>query len=124
MYAMGTTQHTYGTQNIRAYSILQLLLGNMGISGGGVNALRGEANVQGSTDHCLLAHILPGYLGQPKNSDSTLSAYLDRVTPKSDDPLSLNWWKNYPKYIVSLLKAWYGDAATSGNDFGFNWLPN
>jgi len=123
MYAMGTTQHTYGTQNIRAYSILQLLLGNMGISGGGVNALRGEANVQGSTDHCLLAHILPGYLGQPKNSDSTLSAYLDRVTPKSDDPLSLNWWKNYPKYIVSLLKAWYGDAATSANDFGFNWLP-
>ncbi len=65
MYAMGTTQHTYGTQNIRGYAILQLLLGNMGLAGGGINALRGESNVQGSTDHCLLFHILPGYLKPP-----------------------------------------------------------
>ena len=62
---MGATQHTYGTQNIRAYGILQLLLGNMGIAGGGINALRGESNVQGSTDHGLLWHILPGYLKAP-----------------------------------------------------------
>ncbi|MFC1935484.1 formate dehydrogenase-N subunit alpha, partial [Chloroflexota bacterium] len=123
MYAMGTTQHTHGTQNIRSYSILQLLLGNVGVSGGGINAMRGEANVQGSTDHCLLAHILPGYLSQPQNKDATLEKYLERATPKSNDPKSANWWQNYPKYIVSLLKAWYGDAATAGNDFGYQYLP-
>jgi formate dehydrogenase major subunit len=123
MYAMGTTQHTYGTQNIRAYAILQLLLGNIGVAGGGINAMRGESNVQGSTDHCLLSHILPGYLGVPANSDTTLAAYLKRLTPTTSDPNSANWWQNYPKYIVSLLKAWYGDNATSGNDFGFHYLP-
>ena len=123
MYAMGTTQHTYGTQNIRSYAILQLLLGNVGVTGGGINALRGESNVQGSTDMCLLAHILPGYLSMPQNKDKTLQDYLDRATPKSNDPNSANWWQNYPKYIVSLLKAWYGDAATKDNDFGFGYLP-
>lgn len=123
MYAMGTTQHTYGTQNIRSYAILQLLLGNIGVTGGGINALRGESNVQGSTDMCLLAHILPGYLSMPQNKDKTLQDYLDRATPKSNDPNSANWWQNYPKYMVSLLKAWYGDAATKDNDFGFGYLP-
>ena len=123
MYAMGTTQHTYGTQNIRSYAILQLLLGNIGVTGGGINALRGESNVQGSTDMCLLAHILPGYLSMPQNKDKTLRDYLDRATPKSNDPNSANWWQNYPKYMVSLLKAWYGDAATKDNDFGFGYLP-
>jgi len=123
MYAMGTTQHTYGTQNIRSYAILQLLLGNIGVTGGGINALRGESNVQGSTDMCLLAHILPGYLSMIQNKDKTLQDYLDRATPKSNDPNSANWWQNYPKYIVSLLKAWYGDAATKDNDFGFGYLP-
>ncbi len=123
MYAMGTTQHTYGTQNIRSYAILQLLLANVGVAGGGINAMRGESNVQGSTDHCLLSHILPGYLGVTQNTDTTLQKYLDRVTPTTKDPNSANWWSNYPKYIVSLLKAWYGDAANSGNDFGFHYLP-
>jgi len=123
MYAMGTTQHTYGTQNVRSYAILQLLLGNIGVAGGGINAMRGESNVQGSTDHCLLFHILPGYLGVPQNTDTSLQKYLDRVTPKTNDPNSANWWSNYPKYIVSLLKAWYGDAANSGNEFGFHYLP-
>ncbi len=123
MYAMGTTQHTYGTQNIRAYAILQLLLGNIGMAGGGVNAMRGESNVQGSTDHCLLFHILPGYLAVPQNIDTTLAKYLERVTPKTNDPNSANWWSNYPKYIVSLTKAWWGDAATDANDFGFHNLP-
>jgi formate dehydrogenase major subunit len=123
MYAMGTTQHTYGTQNVRSYAMLQLLLGNIGLAGGGINAMRGESNVQGSTDHCLLAHILPGYLSQPQNKDTTLSKYLERVTPKSNDPKSANWWQNYPKYIVSLLKAWYGSEATTGNQFGYNYLP-
>jgi len=123
MYAMGTTQHTYGTQNIRAYGILQLLLGNIGVAGGGINAMRGESNVQGSTDHCLLSHILPGYLGVPVNSDNSLNAYLERKTPKTSDPNSANWWGNYSKYIVSLLKAWYGKNATAANDFGFHYLP-
>ncbi len=123
MYAMGTTQHTYGTQNVRSYAILQLLLANIGVAGGGINALRGEANVQGSTDHCLLAHILPGYLGQPQNKDENLEKYLARVTPTTSDPNSANWWQNYPKYIVSLLKAWYGNAAQPENNFLFSNLP-
>jgi formate dehydrogenase major subunit len=123
MYAMGTTQHTYGAQNIRSYCILQLLLGNIGVCGGGINALRGESNVQGSTDHCLLFHILPGYLKVPVDSDTSLSKYLERTTPTSNDPNSANWWQNTPKYVVSLLKAWYGDAATSDNEFGFHYLP-
>jgi len=123
MYAMGTTQHTHGTQNIRAYAILQLLLGNIGMAGGGINALRGESNVQGSTDHCLLSHILPGYLTPPNANQATLQSHLDASTPKSADPLSANWWQNYPKYYVSLLKSWYGDNATPDNEFGYEWLP-
>ncbi len=123
LYAMGTTQHTNGTQMIRSYAMLQLLLGNIGVAGGGINALRGESNVQGSTDHCLLCHILPGYLKQPTNKDETLEKLLERVTPKSGDPKSANWWQHYPKYMVSLLKAWYGDAATKGNEFGYQYLP-
>jgi len=123
LYAMGTTQHTYGAQNIRSYCILQLLLGNIGVAGGGINAMRGESNVQGSTDHCLLFHILPGYLKVPLDSDANLQTYIKRATPTSNDPLSANWWQHTPKYIVSLLKAWYGDAATKANDFGFHYLP-
>jgi len=123
MYAMGWTQHTVGTQNIRTMSIIQLLLGNMGVAGGGVNALRGESNVQGSTDHCLLFHILPGYLKTPTASLATLKAYNDASTPTTSDPKSANWWGNYPKYSVSLLKAFFGAGATTGNDFGYEWLP-
>ena len=123
MYAMGWTQHTVGVQNIRSMAIIQLLLGNMGVAGGGVNALRGESNVQGSTDHCILFHILPGYLKTPKASLPTLAAYNKKYTPKTNDPLSANWWGNYPKYSVSLLKSFFGDKATKANDFGYNWLP-
>jgi len=123
MYAMGTTQHTNGTQMIRSYAILQLLLANIGITGGGINALRGESNVQGSTDHCLLFHILPGYLKTPLAVDSTLAEYNKHWTPTTNDPKSANWWQNYPKYIVSLLKAWYGDSATKDNEFGYQYLP-
>ena len=123
MYAMGWTQHTVGVQNIRTMTIIQLLLGNIGISGGGVNALRGESNVQGSTDHAILFHILPGYLKVPKASMKDLETYLNKVTPKSSDPMSANWWGNYPKYMVSILKAFYGDNATKENDFCYNYLP-
>ena len=124
MYAMGTTQHTYGTQNIRAYAILQLLLGNMGMAGGGINALRGESNVQGSTDMCILFHILPGYLATPDEKDVSVDAYATRYYEgKSKDAKSADWWSNARKYLVSLLKAWYGDKATAENDFAFGHLP-
>lgn len=123
LYAMGTTQHTHGTQNIRSYTILQLLLGNVGLAGGGINALRGESNVQGSTDMALLFHILPGYLTSPTKADQSLEDYLKNYTPKTNDPKSANWWGNYPKYIVSLLKAWYGDKANADNGFCFNYIP-
>jgi len=135
MYAMGTTQHTHGTQNIRAYAILQLLLGNIGVAGGGINALRGESNVQGSTDHCLLWHILPGYLTPPNATQQTLRAHLDAKLATfgqydeeqgkwvTADPKSESWWLNYPKYFVSLLKSWWGDNATADNEFAYHYLP-
>jgi formate dehydrogenase major subunit len=123
MYAMGWTQHTVGVQNIRTMCIIQLLLGNMGVAGGGVNALRGESNVQGSTDQGILFHILPGYLKTPPASQPTLADYNEKSTPKTTDPLSANWWGNYSKYSVSLLKSFWGDKATKENDFGYNWLP-
>jgi len=109
MYAMGWTQHTVGVQNVRAMAMIQLLLGNIGVAGGGVNALRGESNVQGSTDHCLLFHILPGYLKTPKASQPTLEAYDKAYTPVSNDPMSANWWQNYPKYSASLIKSMWQD---------------
>ncbi len=121
LYAMGWTQHTVGTQNIRAMSIIQLLLGNMGMAGGGVNALRGESNVQGSTDHCLLFHILPGYLKTPKASQQTFRTYNNENTPESSDPLSANWWANYPKYSASLIREFYGKDVPL--DEAYHYLP-
>ncbi len=108
LYAMGWTQHTVGVQNIRTMAMIQLLLGNMGVAGGGVAAMRGESNVQGSTDHALLFHILPGYLGTPTASLPTLAAYNEAKTPKTKETNSLNWWKNFPKYSASLLTSMYG----------------
>jgi formate dehydrogenase major subunit len=123
MYAMGWTQHTVGVQNIRMMAMIQLALGNMGRPGGGVNALRGESNVQGSTDHCLLFHIWPGYLGTPKASLASLAAYNKKNTPKTNDPLSANWWQNKPKYMASFLKSMFGAKADGANDFGYSWMP-
>jgi formate dehydrogenase major subunit len=122
-YAMGWTQHTVGTQNIRAMTIIQMLLGNMGMAGGGINALRGESNVQGSTDYGILFHILPGYNPVPNAALVDLAAYNEKNTPKSTIPGSVNWWSNRSKYIASYLKAVYGAAATKENDFGYSWLP-
>jgi len=122
-YALGWTHHTVGSQNIRAMAIIQLLLGNMGIAGGGINALRGEPNVQGSTDHAILYNILPGYLKMPTASLQTLAEYNEKYTTKSSDPMSANWYQNYPKYSVSFLKAMFGAAATTENEFGYPWLP-
>ncbi len=122
LYAMGWTQHTVGTQNIRSMAMIQLLLGNMGIAGGGVNALRGESNVQGSTDHALLFHIIPAYMPTPRAKWQTLADY-NATTPKTSDPRSANWWQHRPKYIASLLKSFFGDKATKENDLGYSWLP-
>ena len=122
LYAMGWTQHTTGTQIVRAASMVQLLLGNVGMAGGGVNALRGESNVQGITDQALLFHILPGYLPAVNAALENLEKY-NATTPKAVDPMSVNWWSNRPKYIASLLKSFYGENATKENDFGYSWLP-
>jgi formate dehydrogenase major subunit len=123
LYAMGTTQHTVGTQNVRIYSMLQLLLGNVGMAGGGINAMRGESNVQGSTDYGLLFHLLTGYLKTPRVENQTLAQYLEATTPKFNDPKSVNWWQNTPKYMVSLLKAYWGDKAQKENEFCYQNLP-
>ncbi len=122
-YAMGWTQHTVGVQNIRAFSIIQLLLGNTGMAGGGVNALRGESNVQGSTDYGLLFHIVPGYMPVPRASVDSLDAYINKFTPTTNEPRSVNWWSNRDKYFVSYLKAMYGDSATPENNFGYDMFP-
>ncbi len=118
LYAMGGTQHSTGVQIIRSYSILQVILGNMGIPGGGINALRGENNVQGSTDMALLFHLVPGYMASPNEAaHPTLKDYLDKETPKA------SFWINKPKFFVSLLKAYWGDAAKKENDFAYAYLP-
>jgi formate dehydrogenase major subunit len=122
-YALGWTHHTTGSQNIRTMSIIQLLLGNMGIAGGGINALRGEPNVQGSTDHCILYGNLPGYLKMLSASYDTLEHYLKKYTPESKDPQSANYYSNYPKFFVSFLKSLWEDKATKENEFGYSWLP-
>ena len=123
LYALGWTQHTVGVQYIRTGGIAQLLLGNIGIAGGGVNAMRGEPNVQGATDYAILYDKLPGYHPMPRADLPTLADYNKKFTPISKDPASVNWWQNRPKYVVSMLKAWYGDAATKENDFRYGWLP-
>jgi formate dehydrogenase major subunit len=122
-YALGWTHHTTGSQIIRTMSIIQLLLGNMGIAGGGINALRGEPNVQGSTDHCILYGNLPGYLKMPVASLDTLEKYLHKCTPESKDPQSANYYQNYPNFFVSLLKSYYDERATKENEFCYSWLP-
>jgi formate dehydrogenase major subunit len=121
LYAMGWTQHTIGVQNIRTMCIIQLLLGNMGIAGGGIAAMRGESNVQGSTDHGLLFHIWPGYLSTPTASLSSLAIYNEKQTPKTMEKDSLNWWKNKPKYVSSFLRSMYGQALSL--DEAYNLLP-
>jgi formate dehydrogenase major subunit len=123
LYALGWTQHSVGSQNIRGIACIQLLLGNMGIPGGGVNALRGHSNIQGLTDLGVMSHLLPGYLGCPTEKEPNLKTYLENRTPKPLRPGQMNFWQNYPKFFISLLKAWYGTAATQQNDFAYDFLP-
>jgi formate dehydrogenase major subunit len=126
IYAVGWTQHTSGTQTIRTAAILQLLLGNIGRAGGGVNALRGHSNIQGATDMAGVFDLLPGYLKVPNPADANLGAYLKRITPKPSKPgpwQSMNYWSNTPKFAVSFLKAMYGAVARKENDWAFDYLP-
>ena len=126
IYAVGWTQHTFGTQIIRTAAMIQLLLGNVGRAGGGVNALRGHSNIQGATDMAGLFDSLPGYLKAPIPADTDLAAYLKRITPGASKPspwASFNYYSNTPKFAVSLLKSLYGDAAKKENRFAFDYLP-
>lgn len=118
-YAVGWTMHTTGVQIIRTASILQILLGNMGRPGGGIMALRGHASIQGSTDIPTLYDLLPGYLPQPTSDPThdTLEKYVEM------EGLPTGYWVHFKEFIVSLLKAYYGEAATKENDFGYHWLP-
>ena len=125
-YALGWTQHSVGVQVIRTAAALQLLLGNVGRPGGGVNAMRGHSNIQGCTDMGGTFEILSGYLATPRGELVDLRTYLDVVTPTTLNKqawTSMNYWSNYGKFMVSLLKAFYGKAASKENDFGYSWLP-
>lgn len=123
LYALGWTQHTVGSQNIRTMAMIQLLLGNMGMAGGGINALRGHSNIQGLTDLGLLSTSLPGYLSLPSEKQTNIESYLQANTPVATLPNQVNYWSNYPKFFVSLMKSFYGDAAQKDNQWGFDWLP-
>ena len=103
--------------------MIQLLLGNMGMAGGGVNALRGHSNIQGLTDLGLLSQSLPGYMTLPSEKQTDLDTYLKANTPKALLPGQVNYWGNYPKFFVSMMKTFYGDKAQKDNSWGFDWLP-
>lgn len=123
LYALGWTHHTIGAQIIRASAIVQLLLGNIGMIGGGINALRGHSNVQGYTDLGLLSQNLPGYMPLPSEKQTTLDTYLKQVTPASALPDQVNYWQNTPKFFISMMKAFYGENAQQENQWGYDWLP-
>jgi formate dehydrogenase major subunit len=126
IYAVGWTQHSFGTQIIRTAAMLQLLLGNVGRAGGGVNALRGHSNIQGATDMAGLFDSLPGYLKVPTPADTSFDAWMKRTTPTASKPApwdSWNYYSNTPKFMVSFMKTMFGDAATKQNGWAFDYLP-
>src|SRR3954465_9043713 len=126
IYSVGWTQHTFGSQIIRTAAMTQLLLGNVGRAGGGVNALRGHSNIQGATDLAGVFDILPGYLKMPSPDDADFATYAKRITPPASKPSewdSFNYWSNTPKFTVSFLKALYGGSATKANDWAFQYPP-
>lgn len=124
LYALGWTQHTTGAQMIRTMAIVQLILGNIGMAGGGVNALRGHSNIQGLSDLGLLSTSLPGYLVLPNEfAHTSFNEYITKVTPQALQPGQLNYWSNTPAFFVSFMKWMYGENATAANDWGYHWLP-
>ncbi|MCM2368427.1 formate dehydrogenase-N subunit alpha [Proteus terrae] len=123
LYALGWTHHTGGAQTIRAAGMIQLLLGNVGMPGGGVNALRGHSNIQGYSDLGLLSLNLPGYMPLPNEKQTSLETYLSQVTPKTMVADQVNYWKRTPDFFISLLKSFWGEHATAQNEWGYHWLP-
>jgi formate dehydrogenase major subunit len=123
MYALGWTQHTMGSEMIRTAAIVQLLLGNIGVPGGGMNALRGHSNIQGLTDLGLLSNSLPGYMSLARETEQDLETYYKTRALKPLRPNQMSYWQNYPKFFVSMQKAWWGNAATVDNNWAFHYLP-
>ncbi len=123
MYALGWTQHSKGSQNIRCMAMLQLILGNIGVRGGGMNALRGHSNIQGLTDIGLMSNLIPGYLNIPTEKEPDFETYMASRGFKPLRPNQVSYWQNYRKFIVSFLKAMWGPAATAENQFAYDYLP-
>jgi formate dehydrogenase major subunit len=123
LYALGWTHHSVGSQIIRTGAMVQLLLGNIGISGGGMNALRGHSNIQGLTDLGLLSNVLPGYMTLPLEAEQDFDGFIKARAPQPLRPNQLSYWRNYRAFHVSLMKAWWGANATAENNFGFDYLP-
>ena len=123
MYALGWTQHSKGSQNIRCMAMLQLILGNIGVRGGGMNALRGHSNIQGLTDLGLMSNLIPGYLAIPTEKEVSFDQYMSTRGFKPLRPNQMSYWQNYKKFFVSFLKSMWGDAATPANYFAFDYLP-
>src|SRR5258708_17764137 len=124
VYGVGLTHQTTGSQLVRSGALLQLLLGNIGRPGGGMNAERGHANIQGNTDHAISWDILPGYLRIPAPGQKNLTDYVTQSAPAKVDANAWNYFgTNYRKFMVSLLKGWFGDAATAANEFAFDFIP-
>ena len=123
MYALGWTQHSKGSQNIRGMAMLQLLLGNIGLAGGGMNALRGHSNIQGLTDIGLMSNLIPGYLAIPRETETDYATYISTRGNKPLRPNQMSYWQNYEKFFVSFMKSMWGDHATAENGWGYDWLP-
>ena len=123
MYALGWTQHSKGSQNIRAMAMLQLILGNIGVRGGGMNALRGHSNIQGLTDLGLMSNLIPGYLTLPTEKEVSLDAYMSTRGFKPLRPDQMSYWQNYKKFFVSFQKSMWGATATAENNFAYDNLP-
>ncbi len=123
MYALGWTQHSKGSQNIRAMAMLQLILGNIGVRGGGMNALRGHSNIQGLTDIGLMSNLLPGYMNLGTDKETTLETYMSTRGFKPLRPGQTSYWQNYRKFFVSFQKSMWGAAAKAENDWAYDWLP-
>jgi formate dehydrogenase major subunit len=123
LFALGWTQHSVGAQNIRAMAMIQLLLGNIGVAGGGMNALRGHSNIQGLTDVGLLSNQMPGYMTLPADKETTFDQYMSTRQFKPLRPGQISYWQNTRKFFVSFQKAMFGKAATAENNWAYDWLP-
>ena len=123
LFALGWTQHSVGSQNIRAMAMIQLLLGNIGVAGGGMNALRGHSNIQGLTDLGLLWNLMPGYMVLPDDSETTYDKYIGTRKFKPLRPAQISYWQNYSKFFVSFQKSTFGANATAENNWAYDLLP-